>query len=205
MRIRKLATWICLLFAATLVLGSLPALAEGRPRSGAAGDSGDLSYLAPEGATDVTTAGSSIAGAPPAGALEADVEADGYSAAHTTPPERQARISQEEHEAAADRAKAAGLDFKAAMNGDHVLDPDATPHYFGPYPNYALSPLPEAVTETRLAEFYFAEGTARPGFEPYICIQNTGDGVADIKVPTCSGTATPRSRLSASPEIPASR
>ncbi|NPV58709.1 MAG: hypothetical protein HPY75_03475 [Actinobacteria bacterium] len=182
MRIHKLASWVCLLFAATLVLGPLPALAEGRRRSGAAGDSADLTYLAPEGAPNVTAAGSSIAGAQPAGALETDVEADGYSAAQTTPPEQQARISQEEREAAADRAKAAGLDFKAAMNGDHVLDPNATPHYFGPYPNYALSPLPEAVTETKLAEFYFAEGTARPGFEPYICIQNTGDSVADIKV-----------------------
>ena len=32
------------------------------------------------------------------------------------------------------------------------------------------------------AQFYFAEGTCRPGFDPYICIQNPGTTKADVKI-----------------------
>ena len=36
-------------------------------------------------------------------------------------------------------------------------------------------------------DFYFAEGTCRPGFDPYICVQNPGDGEADIKITYMKG------------------
>ncbi|MCG2796381.1 MAG: fibronectin type III domain-containing protein [Actinomycetia bacterium] len=51
--------------------------------------------------------------------------------------------------------------------------------------------------------FYFAEGTCRPNFEPYICIQNPGDGEAEVKITYMPGagenveqplTVQPRSR-----------
>ena len=32
------------------------------------------------------------------------------------------------------------------------------------------------------SSFYFAEGTCRPGFDPYLCIQNPGAGDAEVKV-----------------------
>jgi hypothetical protein len=32
------------------------------------------------------------------------------------------------------------------------------------------------------AEWYFAEGTCRPGFEPYICILNPGGGTANVNL-----------------------
>jgi cysteinyl-tRNA synthetase, unknown class len=42
--------------------------------------------------------------------------------------------------------------------------------------------------------YYFAEGTCRPGFDPYICIQNPGDGDAAVTVTymTGDGTTTPQ-------------
>ena len=39
-------------------------------------------------------------------------------------------------------------------------------------------------------EFYFAEGTCRPGFDPYICIQNPGDNDADVKITYMKGDGT---------------
>ncbi|MBU4175002.1 MAG: hypothetical protein KKB90_13275, partial [Actinobacteria bacterium] len=38
--------------------------------------------------------------------------------------------------------------------------------------------------------FYFAEGTCRPGFDPYICIQNPGATDADVKVTYMLGDGT---------------
>ena len=40
--------------------------------------------------------------------------------------------------------------------------------------------------------FYFAEGTCRPGFDPYICIQNPGDNDADVKITYMKGDSTTR-------------
>jgi poly-gamma-glutamate capsule biosynthesis protein CapA/YwtB (metallophosphatase superfamily) len=37
----------------------------------------------------------------------------------------------------------------------------------------ALAPAPA---------FYFAEGTCRPGFDPYICVQNPGSATADVRI-----------------------
>lgn len=77
-----------------------------------------------------------------------------------------------ERQAAAARAKAEGMVPGGAGAG--VLDPTATPHYFGPYANYANSQLPQVVTTTPSPVWYFAEGTTRPNFQSYICIQNPG-------------------------------
>ncbi len=38
--------------------------------------------------------------------------------------------------------------------------------------------------------FYFAEGTCRPGFDPYICVQNPGDTAADVKITYMLGNST---------------
>ena len=44
---------------------------------------------------------------------------------------------------------------------------------------------------TRLATaFYFAEGTCRPGFDPYICIQNPGGADAAVKITYMKGDYT---------------
>jgi 3',5'-cyclic AMP phosphodiesterase CpdA len=40
------------------------------------------------------------------------------------------------------------------------------------------------------SEFNFAEGTCRPGFEPYFCIQNPEDSEADVKITYMKGDAT---------------
>jgi hypothetical protein len=38
--------------------------------------------------------------------------------------------------------------------------------------------------------FYFAEGTARPNFDPYLCLQNPGTSAADVKVTYMLGNGT---------------
>ena len=40
------------------------------------------------------------------------------------------------------------------------------------------------------AAFYFAEGTCRPGFDPYICIQNPGAKDADVRITYMKGDGT---------------
>jgi histidinol-phosphate/aromatic aminotransferase/cobyric acid decarboxylase-like protein len=39
-------------------------------------------------------------------------------------------------------------------------------------------------------DWYFAEGTCRPDFDPYICIQNPGDATADILITYMKGNGT---------------
>lgn len=39
-------------------------------------------------------------------------------------------------------------------------------------------------------EFYFAEGTCRPGFDPYICLQNPGDDVSKVRLTYMKGDQT---------------
>jgi|GEM_PF-585676 len=43
--------------------------------------------------------------------------------------------------------------------------------------------------------FYFAEGTCRPGFDPYICIQNPGDNDADVTITYMKGDGTSDSQV----------
>jgi hypothetical protein len=38
--------------------------------------------------------------------------------------------------------------------------------------------------------FYFAEGTCRPGFDPYLCIQNPGKTDAAVKITYMKGDGT---------------
>ena len=38
--------------------------------------------------------------------------------------------------------------------------------------------------------FYFAEGTCRPDFDPYLCIQNPGDADADVTITYMKGDGT---------------
>ncbi|MDD5665930.1 MAG: multicopper oxidase domain-containing protein [Actinomycetota bacterium] len=108
------------------------------------------------------------------------------------------RVTQEQRQAAADNAKAAGLEagpeYTAAATA--AIGPGDTPDYFG-MPNYANSPLPEVidvppepVPPAATTVFYFAEGTTRPGFEPYICIQNPGGTDADVTITYMKGDAT---------------
>ncbi len=107
------------------------------------------------------------------------------------------RVTQEQRQAAADRAVDAGLvtgpRFTAAA---HHIGPGDTPDYFG-MPNYANSPLPEVyttpptpVTPATSTVFFFAEGTCRPDFDPYICIQNPNDAAAEITITYMRGDAT---------------
>ena len=43
-------------------------------------------------------------------------------------------------------------------------------------------------------DWYFAEGTCRPGFDPYICVQNPGETRADVRITYMRGDATTRSQ-----------
>ncbi len=40
--------------------------------------------------------------------------------------------------------------------------------------------------------FYFAEGSTRPGFDPYLCVQNPGASVADVKITYMLGNGQTR-------------
>ena len=42
--------------------------------------------------------------------------------------------------------------------------------------------------------FYFAEGTCRPGFEPYLCIQNPGDTAAEVTITYMKGDGATETR-----------
>ncbi len=99
------------------------------------------------------------------------------------------RVTAADREAAADRAQAAGLQVEAAASVSTPV-PGGTPDYFGPYPNYANSPLPTVQSTAVAPAFYFAEGTTRPGFDPYICIQNPGATDADVTIIYMKGDGT---------------
>ena len=107
------------------------------------------------------------------------------------------RITNADRKAAAARAKAAGLQLATDASGLAMPTPLATPDYFGSSPNYANSPLPKLVpaptppptppTPTSPTTFYFAEGTCRPGFDAYLCIQNPGSKDASVKITYMKG------------------
>ena len=58
-----------------------------------------------------------------------------------------------------------------------------------PEPPQPEPPQPEP-PETKASTFYFAEGTTRPGFDPFLCIQNPGTAPADVKVTYMKGDGT---------------
>ncbi|MEW6552903.1 MAG: multicopper oxidase domain-containing protein [Actinomycetota bacterium] len=110
-------------------------------------------------------------------------------------PEGKKDMNQEDREAAAARAKAAGLEAGTIETQLAQPGPGDIPDYFGSTPNYALSPLPELLptpvpNPPGTNTFYFAEGTTRPNFDPYICIQNPGDADADVTITYMKGDAT---------------
>ncbi len=99
-------------------------------------------------------------------------------------------VTQEERQAAADRAAAAGLQTgpdSVSEDREYQQGPGETPDYFG-VANYANSPLPALVST--FTTFYFAEGTTRPGFDPYLCIQNPGAAAADVTITYMKGDGT---------------
>jgi len=55
-------------------------------------------------------------------------------------------------------------------------------------------------TASPSSTFYFAEGTCRPGFEPYLCIQNPGAPTADVRITYMRGDGSTREvRLAVAP------
>ena len=92
------------------------------------------------------------------------------------------RTTAADRQAAADRAQAQGLTPGVAKSGGAVPTPGGVPDYFGPYPNYANSPLPTAIAAFPYPTFYFAEGTTRPNFETYFTIQNPGTKTANVRL-----------------------
>lgn len=97
----------------------------------------------------------------------------------TVPADQNQRIvTYEERMAAAAQAKAAGYPDASEL----AIGPGDTPHYYGPTPNYANSPLPKVITSNAAPLWYFAEGTCRPGFIPYITIENPGSIDASVMI-----------------------
>ena len=92
--------------------------------------------------------------------------------------------------AAAARNAAAGMKVGGGTSGGAVPTPGGVPDYFGPYPNYANSPLPNVVSQLPTNTFFFAEGTCRPNFDPYITIQNAGAAAANITITYMKGDGT---------------
>ena len=50
--------------------------------------------------------------------------------------------------------------------------------------------LANAFTVAPITTFFFAEGTSRPGFDPYLCIQNPGSSDADVTITYMKGDGT---------------
>ena len=118
------------------------------------------------------------------------VYAQGQAGRDGRSPSTPKRVTQAEREAAAARNEAAG--FNATVASGKGLDPNATPDYFG-IANWANSPLPTVIGKTEVTSyftFYFAEGTCRPNFDSYICIQNPGGVDADVTITYMKGDAT---------------
>jgi len=58
-----------------------------------------------------------------------------------------------------------------------------------------------SILEAQASTYYFAEGSCRPTFDPYICVQNPGDSVdADVKVTYMLGSGATREQSFTVPE-----
>ena len=57
----------------------------------------------------------------------------------------------------------------------------------------------QAVSFTRPSTFYFAEGSTRPGFEPYLCIANPGQAAAEVDITYMLGDGITREQTLAVP------
>ena len=58
-----------------------------------------------------------------------------------------------------------------------------------------LLPSVASAATSPQAEWYFAEGTTRPGFEEYLCIANPNSTVANVVIRLCSGVSVPLERV----------
>ncbi len=104
------------------------------------------------------------------------------------------QVNAADRQGAAAAAAAQGLVVGSAVSAAAVPTPGGVPDYFGPYPNFANSPLPTTVT-TATATAYFAEGTCRPNFDAYICIQNPGTINANVTITYMKGDGTTATEL----------
>jgi hypothetical protein len=53
--------------------------------------------------------------------------------------------------------------------------------------------------------FYFAEGTCRPGFDPYLCVQNPADDAAQVNITYMLGDGTTKRQAVTVPPAPCTR
>ena len=101
-------------------------------------------------------------------------------------------------------------DFSTKVTSDQPIVSERPMYfdYMGGY-DYNWTGGSDAMGATSLAStFYFAEGTCRPGFVPYFCIQNPGNTTANVTLTYMKGDGTtatdqvtvmPKSRLTTSP------
>jgi len=196
MRRRVMLALLCCLLAAVIFWGTGPAWGRARTEATTGAATFDSMKDEPEAAFGYASPSMDTAAASlfPAG------KAAGYGAGGPDPRDHP-RVTQEEREAAAERNRALGMKPPYGVGGDFqaaqmpMPDPSATPHYFGPYPNYATSPLPVLDTSAPTPAFYFAEGTTRPGFHSHLCIQNPGDLTATVRITYMLGDATTREQV----------
>jgi hypothetical protein len=106
----------------------------------------------------------------------------------TAPEKNKMEVTQAQREAAAEKNIKSGLDSGSTGLG-LTPTPGGTPDYFGPYGNYANSPLPTVVPSAKPV-FYFAEGTCRPNFDPYITVLNMGATTANVQITYMKGDGT---------------
>jgi len=129
---------------------------------------------------------------PPPAATAAVTAPAAATAAQSTPAEttgsqqNRRTVTPAQRQTAADNAAAKGLQVGKTTAG-LTPTPGGVPDYFGPYPNYANSPLPNAIAAFPFPKFYFAEGTTRPNFETYFTIQNPGASTARVKLTYMTG------------------
>ena len=58
------------------------------------------------------------------------------------------------------------------------------------YVSDSYSTTVDVFSSSTMQSYYFAEGTTRPNFDPYICVQNTGTEEADVKITYMLGDST---------------
>ncbi len=169
---RTISVFVCLLFTLALILGSSPLYGAQKTSTGA--------KPAVSGAGTQTTQKATASG----GGMQT-TQQSAPSSGMMGPDSK--RVTQADRKAEAARNKAAG----AGKSGRSVsYMPGGTPDYFGTTPNYANSQLPTLKTVTPVPTFFFAEGTLRPNFDTYLCIENPGLVAADVTITYMKGNGT---------------
>ncbi|MFH1151116.1 MAG: hypothetical protein V1748_11650 [Actinomycetota bacterium] len=165
MKGRRFTSLVCLvaIAALTLLLATAPGIAGGAGGYGVA--------------PSVVSSPVQAVGDPGLAARQAD---------NPPGPSDQDVVSYEERQLAAARAVALGL--QPGQN-NYNIGPGDVPDYFG-MANYANSPLPRVLTTEPSPVWYFAEGTCRPNFIPYITIENPGLNNAAVAITYMKGDGT---------------